>query len=383
MTENTEKTNVNNDAEIVQANDTGMTDNEGNQSQKKTLAIIAFVIVFILLIFQAVKIFMPSDTAVEKDNKNKVNVVGKNNFFSGEEPKEEEKPIEKFDFGTKEELPPAAEPAFLLGTVTPPVEPVREPVNRSLGGFMVKKTNDSSANKFIQPKDGTAANKDDLIGGGKQADIFTAPAFKPAVAQKSNYNPHLLLSQGTMIPCSLRGRLVSNVGGQVSCIVTDNVFSSSGAVVLIEKGTTINGYYQGNTVQRGHNEIFVVWQEARTPNNITIPLYSGSTDPLGANGLSGWVDNHFWERFGNAMVLSVFNDVTGALSQNLTKDNKRDYTENTREDSRNLTAEVIKRTADIEPTLYKNQGDKINVFIARDIDFSNVYSLRPNRVSYK
>lgn len=362
-------------------NDSGLIDNSKQKSKGKEKAAFfgAVVIILILVLSQVMKLFS-DDSAEEVDkgsNKTEVNIVSRSNFSTKEDNPNDQA---KFNFGSsiteEEQSFIDSPPTQLLGDNTAPKPPVYQaevipPLNKAVrGGFMVNKRGGNP--DFSNPTD--SGNPEDLIGG--KNDIFDAPAFAPEAARKSPYNPHLLLAQGTTIPCNLRGRLVSNVGGQVSCIISDDVLSSSGAVVLIEKGSVINGFYRGNEVQRGHNQIFVVWQETRTPNNLIIPLNSGSTDPLGANGLSGYVDNHFWERFGNAMVLSLFNDVTAAAAQNLTKDGKQDYTENTRSETNSIATEILKRSMDIEPTLYKNQGDKINVFVARDIDFSKVYSLR-------
>ncbi len=216
----------------------------------------------------------------------------------------------------------------------------------------------------------------DQIGNSQaQTDIYKAPAFQPKAATKSIYNSNLLLAQGTYIPCVLRGRLVSNISGQISCIITENVLAESGNVVLVEKGSRVTGFYQGSKVRHGHGEIFVVWQEIRTPYNVVIPLDSGSTDELGANGLNGWVDNHFWERFSNAIILSMIRDVSGALADRLS-DKDQDNTENTRQASDDIARVVLEQMGDIAPTVYKNQGDKIGIFVARDIDFSNVYELK-------
>ena len=39
---------------------------------------------------------------------------------------------------------------------------------------------------------------------------------------------------------------------------------------------------------------------------------------------------------------------------------------------------ALEKFINIEPTLYKNQGDIVGVYVNRDIDFSKVYRLTKN-----
>ena len=186
-----------------------------------------------------------------------------------------------------------------------------------------------------------------------------------------------MLEQGTLIPCVLRVKVISNIGGQASCTIANDVYSANGNVLLIEKGSRVNGFYQGNSVEHGHKQLAVIWQEIRTMHNLVIPLHSGSTE-LGANGLNGWVDNHFWERFSNAVMLSLILDSNNIIVGKMA-DNQQRNTENTRQASQDVATTVLEQMGDIKPTLYKNQGDKVGIFVARDIDFSGVYQLKRSR----
>lgn len=237
-------------------------------------------------------------------------------------------------------------------------------------GTMVVKNGQSITTSTLEHKSNSDDNK---IGSGN--DMFSSTAFKANVAKKSIYNPNLLLEQGTYIPCVLRQKLISNVGGQISCTISENVLSKNGTVTLIEKGSKVIGIYQSGAVNHGSDQIFVIWQEIRTSNNINVNVNSGSTDELGANGLTGWTDQHFWKRFGNAILLSMITDSSSALSTRMASKDNHNYLENTQENSETLAKTVLEQMGDIKPTLYKNQGDKVGIFVARDIDFSGVYSL--------
>jgi type IV secretion system protein VirB10 len=58
-------------------------------------------------------------------------------------------------------------------------------------------------------------------------------------------------------------------------------------------------------------------------------------------------------------------------------DNKdgRDYTMNTRENTMEMASMALKNAINIPPTLYKNQGDIVGIYVNKDVDFRDVYRL--------
>lgn len=183
-------------------------------------------------------------------------------------------------------------------------------------------------------------------------------------------NRSLLLTQGTKIPCTLETALDSTVPGMTSCIVAEDIYSSNGKVRLIDRGSKLNGQYQSN-MRTGQVRIGIVWQRLETPDGVLINLSSPSIDTLGRAGASGRVDTHFWARFGHAIMLSLVSDAFQYLDNQ--RDNRR--FRDTEDSLQDMASIALQNEIDIPPTIYKNQGEAIMVFLNRDLSFENVYEL--------
>jgi type IV secretion system protein VirB10 len=186
-------------------------------------------------------------------------------------------------------------------------------------------------------------------------------------------NRNLVVTQGTSIPCVLETAMSSDVPGFVSCVVQGDVMSDSGHVVLMEKGTQVVGEYRGQ-VRRGSKRMFVLWSRAKTPKGVVVNLASPATDALGRSGFDGQIDTHFWERFGAALLLSLVDDAGQYASRKLSDADIE--IRSTQGAGNNAASIAVERSIDIPPTLNKNQGELVNIFVARDLDFSTVYDLR-------
>ncbi|XYD11999.1 type IV secretion system protein VirB10 (plasmid) [Methylobacterium sp. NMS12] len=186
-------------------------------------------------------------------------------------------------------------------------------------------------------------------------------------------NRNLLVAQGTAIPCVLETAMSSDVAGFVSCVINRDVMSDNGHVVLMEKGTQVVGEYRGN-VRRGSSRMFVLWSRAKTPTGVIVNLASPATDALGRAGFDGEIDSHFIERFGGALLLSIVGDAGQIAGRQLSEGGLQINT--AQSGSQSAAAIATENSINIPPTLNKNQGELVSIFVARDLDFSSVYSLR-------
>ena len=180
---------------------------------------------------------------------------------------------------------------------------------------------------------------------------------------------NLLLSAGTVIPCTLQTAINSTQAGFVSCVINHDVYSENGRIVLIDKGTKVLGQYSGGITQ-GQARLFVLWTRALTPRGVAIDLGSPAADSLGRAGLPGGVDTQFWARFGIGLVISVLEDASQIASRSLAGEGS-----NTTQVPSNTGSTVLNQTMQIRPILKKNQGDTAAIFVAKDFDFRSVYDV--------
>ena len=184
----------------------------------------------------------------------------------------------------------------------------------------------------------------------------------------------LLLPKGAFLDCTLETAIDSTLPGMTTCVLATDTFSVDGSVVLLERGTKLVGETRGQ-VQQGSARVFVLWTEARTPTGVIVPLASPGADELGRSGLPGEVNRHFWERFGAAILVSVIEGGVQAGVQSRSNSGGTVIYNPTA--GTDVMTEVLKSTIAIPPTVTKANGDRIQVLVARDLDFRSVYELRP------
>jgi len=204
------------------------------------------------------------------------------------------------------------------------------------------------------------------------------PSQTPLVQAGMIGDRNLLLPKGRTVDCSLSTRVVSDLAGMATCVLTSNVYSDNGRVVLLERGSEAVGEY-GATVVQGQRRLFVLWTRVKTPGGVVINLNSPAADALGTSGLEGYVDNHWWERVGAAFMLSLVQDAISYKTAAATGGGGAQGTavfQNSSQTGNRLAEKILDSTINIKPTIYKNQGDRATIFVARDLDFGTVYALR-------
>ena len=217
---------------------------------------------------------------------------------------------------------------------------------------------------------------------GSFADRLKPSVMAGATASKRG-DTTFLLRKGTNIPCTLDTQIITTHAGLTRCIVNKDVYSANGQVLLLERGSMVNGEQTAALVQ-GQARVFVLWNDVETPKGVKVALNSPSAGQLGASGQPAYVKYHFFRRFGGAILISLIGDFGEAYSNRQgNKGSDQSFTfENTSEGAQEMATEALKNSINIPPTAYINHGQLLNIMVARDIDFSKVYDLVDTKSMY-
>jgi type IV secretion system protein VirB10 len=216
------------------------------------------------------------------------------------------------------------------------------------------------------------------LGSAPAGQAPTAGPGRRSSAQPLN-NPNTLLLRGTYIRCVLESRVITDVPGFTSCVITEPVYSVNGKRLLLPRGSKVMGRYQSDAIigQRAA----IVWDRIVTPNGLDVNMASPGVDMLGSAGNDGHYSAHWGQRISSALLISLLSDAfkyVGAKNgpQSTTFESgvtiQNPYESNTARTMERLANMALERSMSRPPTVTINQGTIINVYVAQDVDFAAV-----------
>jgi len=203
-----------------------------------------------------------------------------------------------------------------------------------------------------------------------QRQLAKSPA--PASPATRTGDRDFLILQGKFIDAVAETAINSDLPGQVRALVSYDVYAESGRRVMLPRGTRLIGEYN-TAITKGQERLFVVWTRAIRPDGVDIALLSGGSDPLGRAGLPGEVDTHFWTIFGTSALLSIIGAGAATAGVNPGQDQLNSaaiYRAQVADSFNRSAGRVLDKYVDIKPTITIANGEKLKVFVARDLDFS-------------
>lgn len=194
------------------------------------------------------------------------------------------------------------------------------------------------------------------------ADRRTVAADRVAAPASPN-----VLQAGAVISAALITGIRSDLPGQITAQVTENIYDSpTGRILLVPQGTRVIGQYDNN-IQFGQSRVLLVWNRLIFPNGRSIVLErQPGADAEGYAGLQDGVDYHWWD-LAKAAGLSTLLSVGAELAVD-NDDRLIQAIRNGGQDTINDAGQqIVRRQLNIAPTLTIRPGFPVRVIVTRDL----------------
>jgi type IV secretion system protein VirB10 len=218
--------------------------------------------------------------------------------------------------------------------------------------------------------------------GGDAAEASGKNKSESAAATKAEFltNADSLLVRGTYIRCVLETRIITDIPGFASCVVTEPIYSINGRRLLLPKGSKVSGSY--DTEDPKFPRVSVIWDRVTTPNGIDVTMASPGVDNLGSAGHPGQYNAHWASKLSSALLISLVSDAfkyagekNGPQSQAVTSGGQvvtQPYDSNTAKTMQKFADQVVERNLARPATVTINQGTVVNIYVAKDVSFARV-----------
>ena len=176
-----------------------------------------------------------------------------------------------------------------------------------------------------------------------------------------------VLQAGAVISAALITGIRSDLPGQITAQVTENIYDSpTGRILLVPQGTRVIGQYDNN-VQFGQSRVLLVWNRLIFPNGRSIVLErQPGAEAEGYAGLQDGVDYHWWD-LAKAAGLSTLLSIGSELAID-DDDRLLRAIRNGGQDTFNQAGqEIVRRQLNIAPTLTIRPGFPVRVIVTRDL----------------
>ncbi len=204
---------------------------------------------------------------------------------------------------------------------------------------------------------------------------------KASIAQYLR-TPDALLVRGTYIRCVLETRIITDVPGYTSCIVTEPVYSINGRKLLLPKGSKALGRYEG---EPQGPRVAVIWDRITTPTGLDVMLEGPGIDNLGGAGHPGDYNGHWASKMSAALMISLVSDAfkyaaakNGPETESVTTGGlvtAQPFESNTAKTMERVANQALSKSLGRPATVTINQGTVLNIYVAQDVDFSGVISV--------
>ena len=203
----------------------------------------------------------------------------------------------------------------------------------------------------------------------KQLAFLNAPVDRRTTSSDRVMAPAspFVLQAGAVIAAALITGIRSDLPGQITAQVTENIYDSpTGRILLVPQGTRIIGQYDNN-VQFGQRRVLLVWNRLIMPNGRSIVLErQPGADTQGYAGLEDGVDYHWWD-LAKAAGLSTLLSIGSELA--ISDENRllRAIRSGGQDTINDAGQQIVRRQLNAAPTLTIRPGFPVRIVVTRDL----------------
>lgn len=182
-------------------------------------------------------------------------------------------------------------------------------------------------------------------------------------------SPYTLFA-GTILPCVLTQGINSDLPGEISCMISQNVYDTvTGRHLLVPQGTKVIGTYDSR-VAYGQERVLVVWTRLLRPDGSTLSLEGmPGVDLSGYAGLTGHVNNHYLRLLAGVVLGSILGAsaqiAVGANSQNPSF--AQLAIQGAGQNINEAGQQITRKNLNIQPTIEVPPGGRLNIFATKDL----------------
>jgi type IV secretion system protein VirB10 len=176
-----------------------------------------------------------------------------------------------------------------------------------------------------------------------------------------------IVQAGSIISAALITGIRSDLPGQITAQVTQNVYDSiTGRILLIPQGARLIGEYDSQ-ITGGQTRVLLAWDRLILPDGRSIALErQPGADAAGFAGLQDRVDEHW----GNMLKAAAISTLLGVGAEMAT-DNDSSLVQALRYGTLNTVnqtgQQIVRRQLDVAPTLTIRAGFQLRVIVTRDL----------------
>jgi type IV secretion system protein TrbI len=176
-----------------------------------------------------------------------------------------------------------------------------------------------------------------------------------------------VVQAGSIISAALITGIRSDIPGQITAQVTQNVYDSpAGHILLIPQGARLIGEYDSE-ISFGQNRVLLAWNRLILPDGRSILLdRQPGADGAGFAGLQDGVNYH-WGSLAKAALISTVLGVGAELGSGSDDALTRALRTGTQDTINQSGQQIVRRQLNVTPTLTIRPGFPVRVIVTKDL----------------